>query len=81
MAERELVVVFRGNTFEANLVKGLLEDAGIVAFLNNEVMGNLAPWYVAPGGAGAVSVIISDQDSDEARPIIDKFINDMTDSL
>lgn len=51
--EAELAIVFSGGLVEADLVKGLLEQAGIAAFLYNEqstfiaVAGSLVPHQVA----------------------------------
>ncbi|MCC7265161.1 MAG: DUF2007 domain-containing protein [Candidatus Latescibacteria bacterium] len=51
--EAELVVIFSGGLVEADLVKGLLDQAGIEAFLYNEqstfiaVAGALVPHQVA----------------------------------
>jgi hypothetical protein len=64
------VVVFAGTTWQAGMVKSLLEDAGISAFIKDEIMGTLKPWWTAPGGAGAVSVYVSVKDFEEARAIV-----------
>ena len=51
--EGELVIVLKGDIIEADLVKGLLEQAGIEAFLYNELspsftgLGSFAPTQVA----------------------------------
>ena len=53
MAElHDLVVVLRARVMDATIVKGLLESWDIEAVLLDEYVGTLAPWYVAPGGAG-----------------------------
>jgi hypothetical protein len=76
MAEdNELIVVYAGISIEAGFLKGLLEDAGVAAFLKDELTGTLAPWYVAPGGAGAVKVVIAKKDVDRAKPIVQKFLD------
>ena len=46
----------------------------ITTFLKDEVMGTVAPWYVGPGGAGAVKVLVSKKDVDRAKPIVQKFL-------
>jgi hypothetical protein len=67
------VVVFEGNDWEAAMVKSLLADAGIEAFTRDEKMGVLAPWNVAPGGAGAVKIIVSSADLERAKEVVGEF--------
>jgi hypothetical protein len=74
--DNELIVVYAGSSIDAGFIKGLLEDVGIITFLKDEIMGSLAPWYVAPGGTGAVKVVIAKRDLDRAKPIIEKFLSD-----
>jgi hypothetical protein len=73
--ETELVVVYAGTPTDAGFLKGLLEDAGITTFLKDEMMGSIAPWYVAPGGAGAVKVVILKRDLHKAEPIVQEFLD------
>jgi hypothetical protein len=74
--DNELIVVYAGTSIDAGFVKGLLEDAGIITFLKDEIMGSLAPWYVAPGGAGAVKVVIAKRDLDRAKSIVEAFLDE-----
>ena len=60
---------------DTGFLKGLLEDVGITTFLKDEMMGSIAPWYVAPGGAGAVKVVIPKRDLDRAKPIVQEFLD------
>lgn len=69
----DLVVVHAGDAIETGFVKSLLEEYGIAAFLRDEMMGAIAPWYIAPGGVGAVKVLIARRDYERARAIIDEF--------
>ena len=69
----EPVEVYSGSIWEAELVKSLLENAEIEAFLKDEIMGTMAPWYSAPGGAGSVKVIVSNLDYDKAREIVEEY--------
>jgi hypothetical protein len=71
----DLVVVFSGNTFEADLAKNELENNGIPAFLKDEIIGTIAPWHAAPGGVGAVKVTVALRDIKKANKIIQQFIN------
>lgn len=67
------IVVYSGNSFEADLVKNELENNGIPAFLKDEIIGTLTPWHAAPGGAGAVKVTVPVKDSEEAFQIIQRM--------
>ena len=71
--EIEPVEVFAGTTWQAELLKSLLEDSGIEAFIIDEIMGTLNPWWTGPGGFGSVKVFVSTQDLDKAKPVVEKF--------
>ncbi|MCK4325913.1 DUF2007 domain-containing protein [bacterium] len=43
--ENNLIVVYAGTLVNASFVKSLLENDGIPAFLKDEIMGEIAPWY------------------------------------
>jgi sensor domain CHASE-containing protein len=69
----EPVVVYSGSYSLAGLIKGLLEAQGIRAFLQNEFLGSLAPWYLAAGGVDAVQVVVAEGDAENAREIVEAF--------
>jgi len=69
------VIVFEGNDWEAAMVKSLLENAEIEAFIQDGKMGVLAPWNVTAGGAGPVKIIVSNLDLDRAKEVIENFKN------
>nr|WP_321452601.1 DUF2007-related protein [uncultured Carboxylicivirga sp.] len=69
----DIIEVFAGSPLEAEFVKSMLQDAGIEVFIQNENMGTIAPWQVAAGGAGAVTLIISSNDYDKAKEIIEQY--------
>jgi len=71
----DLVVVFAGDTFQANHAKNELENNGLTVFLEGEVTGTLAPWHSAPGGAGAVRVTVPNEEAEEAKRIIQQLID------
>ena len=70
-----LVEIYSGNTWEVEIVKNLLENAEIKAFLRDEFCGTLAPWNTAGGGAGAIKVEISNEDYDKAILIVQEYEN------
>jgi len=53
------VEVFRGTMMEAAIVKSLLENAEVEAFLKDEF---LTPWNDASGWQNAVKIIVSSED-------------------
>jgi len=69
-------IIHVGNAIESGFVKSLLEEYGIPAFLRDEIMGSIAPWYIAPGGVGAVKVLIARSDYERAKAILDEFLDD-----
>ncbi len=74
MSNGSYCVVYYGNIVQADLLKCLLQSEGIAALLQDEFVGMIAP-YVSPGGAGAVKVLIAESDFDQARGIVDDFVN------
>jgi hypothetical protein len=71
--EIEPVEVFSGQIMDAEIIKSLLENAEIEAFLKDEFTGTLAPWYTSPGGYGSVKVYVSNLDVDKAKVIVAEF--------
>ena len=69
----EPVEVFAGTAVQASLVKSLLENAEIEAYLKDEFAGVLYPWHSSPGGVGAVKVLVSSLDQDQARMVVDEY--------
>jgi hypothetical protein len=73
----KLVEIYAGTTWQAGMVKSLLENAEIEAFLADEIIGTLNPWWTAPGGAGPVKVFISSLDIENAMVIVREFENNL----
>jgi len=67
------VEIFAGTQWEASIVKSLLEDAEIGAFLKDNTIGTLLPWHAAPGGANPVKVFVSGTDAEQAAMIVREF--------
>ncbi len=65
--------VFAGNIIDVGVVKSMLEDAGIHAFLKDEIVGMLSPWFTAPGGAGSIKVLVAQADAALAKAVVDKY--------
>jgi hypothetical protein len=63
-------VIYSGDSFQADLLKSLLEGNGIQAVLEDEFLGRMYP-YAVPGG---VKVIVPNAELDEARRIVEKYV-------
>jgi len=57
------------------VVKDLLEDNGIRAFVENGLMGDIAPWQVTSGGTGSSQVKIFASNYAEAKELVKSFTN------
>jgi hypothetical protein len=83
-AEKEInpVEVFAGTAVQATMVKSLLENAEINAYLKDEFTGIIAPWHSTPGGVGAVKVFVSSVDYERAQQVVDEYERNLnTDGL
>ncbi|MBK9359197.1 MAG: DUF2007 domain-containing protein [Bacteroidales bacterium] len=72
-SHNEPVEVYAGTAWHAGLLKSMLEDTGIQAFLTDEIIGTLNPWWTAPGGAGSVKVVVDPADFEKAKQIALEF--------
>ena len=71
--KNEFVEIFAGEVWQAEMIKEMLEDNGIQAYMENELMGNIAPWIVGPGGTGYVKINISTSDYARSKELIDEM--------
>ncbi len=67
------IEIFNGITWQAQMVKNLLENSGIEAFLQDEIVGSLNLPWAAPGGLGLVKVIVLSSDYENAKLIVDEY--------
>jgi len=67
------VEVFAGTAVQATMVKSLLENAEIEAYLKDEFTGVLYPWHTSPGGVGAVKVYVSSNDRESAMEVVSEY--------
>ena len=71
---RELIEVYWGTSIDSGYIKSILEMNGIKAFLKDEAMGTIAPWYVTPAGVGAVKVVVLDNQLERAIQIMQRYL-------
>jgi len=57
-----LIEIYSGTPWQVGMVHSLLEDAGINTYMQDVIMGTMNPWWTAPGGAGAIKLMISEND-------------------
>lgn len=69
----DLIVIYRGNPVDSEIIKDVLNDQGIVASLKNQLMSSIAPWYVSAGGFNPVEVEIFARDKEKALALIEEF--------
>jgi hypothetical protein len=64
-----MIEIFDGNSFQAQMVKNLLENEGIESFLKDEIIAR-SPVFRPEGG---VRVMISELDYKKAKQIVDEY--------
>lgn len=65
-----MVEVYEGSLFHAQMLVGLLENEGIEAFLQDEILGSRDPGWRMAGG---VKVIVSNPDLEKTMSIVHDF--------
>lgn len=71
--DSDLVVVFRGNPMDAEIINEILTDNGITANVKNQLMGSIAPWQVSAGGFEPVTIEVMKKDVEKALDLINEF--------
>ena len=66
--KQDLVCIFKGQAFEAEIVRSRLESDGIPAMIMNNSMSAIFSTYTAM--AGPVSVLVNPQDLDRAEQLL-----------
>ena len=67
------VEIFSGSPVDVEIVKSLLENAEIEAFLKDEYVGTIAP-YMSAGGMSPITIVVSSDDYDKAKQVVDDFL-------
>jgi hypothetical protein len=71
--EDKTAKAFSGELWKATMIKNILEDNNIQAFLNNELLGSVAPYLADAGGMANIKVIVNAAQLDDALKLIDEF--------
>jgi len=69
----EPVVIFSGTIWQAEFIKSLLANIEIEGYLKDEINGTMFPWITAPGGMGSVKVVVSSQDYENAKIVVEEY--------
>ena len=77
--EKEPVEIFEGTSWEAEMVKSLLENEGITGFLLNDA-GTVFPFEVTESGNAAVKIMVSDADYAAAEIVVEHYEANKPDS-
>ena len=72
--EGKPVIVLTGTYWEAAMLKSMLENADIQAFLYGTEKGLYNPGWTLPGEDGSVRVAISSLDLERAKPVVDAYL-------
>ena len=73
------VEIFSGTQGEVDFLISLLENAEIQVYLKNSYAGTIVP-YISAGGAAPITIIVSSNDYDKAKQVVDEFLNTQKDS-
>jgi hypothetical protein len=66
--------VYSGTTWETDMIRSLLESAGIECFLKNNILNSYA---LEPFAAGGVRVMVLNSDYRAAREIVEDYLKNM----
>ena len=67
------ITVYSGMLWEAELVKAMLLDEEIFAFLSDKIFGGVLPPIYSATDTGQVKVMVSSRDAERAQTIVAKF--------
>ena len=79
--ENDPVEIFAGTSLQASMIKSVLENAEIEAFLKDDIVGTLNPWWTDPGGAGSVKVLVALFNYEKAKGIVDEYIRNINSDI
>lgn len=71
--KNEFIEIFAGELWQSAVIKDLLEDNGIPAFIENTLMGIIIPSQISPGGVAPIKIKIKQSDFVHAKELIDEF--------
>ena len=73
--KNEFIEVYSGTLWQSTAIKDLLEDNGIPAFIENQLMGIIDPSLITSGGVAPVMLKVKYSDFERGKELIDEFNN------
>jgi hypothetical protein len=70
------VEVFSGTAWQAEIIKSMLLDNDIQAYLGDEIWGMDAPRKNTPDMVGAVSVFVENENFQDAKIVVERYYED-----
>jgi hypothetical protein len=65
--------VYSGSLIEATMIREMLRDYNIEAFILNEFEGTMAPFRTSPGGTDPIRLTVGSDQYDQAMVYIKEF--------
>jgi len=75
----KLAPLFTGSLWEAEIIQGLLRNASIESAIRDDVSGTIAPWLAASGGVDAVTLIVAQENLNQAQEVLKEYRTPETD--
>jgi hypothetical protein len=69
-----LYIAYTGTEVEVLMLKGILEENGIMAMIRDRLSSSLLAGYVA-GTTSTLELFVTGSDLEKARPLIQEFLN------
>ena len=66
-------IVFEGEHWKSTMIKNMLEENNIPAFLQDEYIGSIAPFQTTLAGVNPVKVVVSSEFYEAAKALIQDF--------
>lgn len=65
-----MIEIYRGSSIQAMNICNLLQNSEIEVFVLNELMANIEPWVVSPGGSASMILSVNENDVENALGLI-----------
>lgn len=72
--ESDFIIIFQGTATETQQIQNILEANDIDSFIQNVNIGQLFPHYGGPGGVKPVKLLVRNEDTEQAKRIIEIYI-------
>lgn len=70
---KDVTSIFSGSPMDAEILKEVLADHGIIALAKNQLMAQIAPFQVSSGGFEPVDVEVLNKDKKKALALVEEF--------